>query len=355
MTEQHPPLSKPGEPITGHSLQSFFPGYFALVMATGIISIGAFLYNMPAIANALFAANIGFYIALWGIFFLRVIKYPMAVWKDISSSSRGVTFLTMVAANNVLGNQFALMTKHQHIAVFLWWLGIILWVLITYTFFIVITAKEPKQGVEASLSGAWLLIVVAAESVAVLGALIADYTTHQDIVIFISFCAFLIGGMHYMVFISLIIYRWLFMSMKAELLTPPYWINMGAVAITTLAGSRLLLYAHTHEWIAGVQYFLPGFTVLFWAFATWWIPILFLLPIWRHVLQRVPLKYDPQYWSLVFPAGMYTVATFNFSKVLHLPFVMPISNVFIYLSMAAWVIVFIGMVRSFIRFVLPPK
>jgi tellurite resistance protein TehA-like permease len=355
MIDQHPPLPKPGEPITGHSLQSFFPGYFALVMATGIVSIGAFLYNMPLIANILFVANIGFYIVLWVIFFLRVIKYPAAVWKDITSSSRGVTFLTMVAANNVLGNQFALMTRYQETAVFLWWLGIVLWGLITYTFFIVITAKEPKQGVEASLSGAWLLIVVATESVAVLGALIAGQTANGDVVIFISFCAFLIGGMHYMVFISLIIYRWLFMSMKAELLTPPYWINMGAVAITTLAGSRLLIYARTHEWIAGVQYFLPGFTILFWAFATWWLPILFLLPVWRHLLQRVPLKYDPQYWSLVFPAGMYTVATFNLSKVLDLPFMMHISNGFIYFSMAAWLIVFTGMVRSFIRFIFPHK
>lgn len=353
MMQQHlsdQPLSKPGEPITGHSLQTFFPGYFALVMATGIVSIGVFLYNMLLIANVLLVMNAFFYIALWAIFFLRVIKYPAAVRKDLISSSRGVTFLTMVAANNVLGNQFALMTSHKEIAVFLWWLGIILWLLITYTFFIVITAKEPKQGVEASLSGAWLLIVVAAESVAVLGALIANETASREVVIFISLCAFLIGGMHYMVFISLIIYRWLFMSMKAELLTPPYWINMGAVAITTLAGSRLLIYANTHEWIVGIRYFLPGFTVLFWAFATWWIPILFLLPVWRHVIQRVPVKYDPQYWSLVFPAGMYTVATFNLSKVLSLPFIMHISNVFIYFSMAAWVIVFIGMVRSFIRF-----
>ena len=153
-----------------------------------------------------------------------------------------------------------------------------------------------------------------------------------------------------MVFISLIIYRWLFMSMKAELLTPPYWINMGAVAITTLAGSRLLMYADTHEWIIGMRYFLPGITVFFWAFATWWIPILFLLPVWRHVIQGVPVRYDPQYWSLVFPAGMYTVATFNLSKALSLPFVMHISNTFIYFSMAAWVIVFTGMAGSFIRF-----
>jgi len=143
--------------------------------------------------------------------------------------------------------------------------------------------------------------------------------------------------------------------MKAELLTPPYWINMGAVAITTLAGSRLMMYAQHNPWIPGIQYFLPGLTVLFWAFATWWIPILILLPIWRHVIQKVPLRYDPQYWSLVFPAGMYSVATFNLSKAIDIPFIMPVSNIFLYFSIAAWVIVFIGMARSLAKLILPEK
>lgn len=337
---------KPGEPITIHTLQTFFPGYFALVMATGIVSIGAFLYDLKQIAMILLVANVAFYLVLWFILIVRIFKYPGDVRKDIISSSRGVTFLTIVAANNVLGNQFALMTSNKEVAIFLWELGIVLWLVITYTFFVVLTAKEPKQGIEVSISGAWLLVVVATESIAVLGALIANDMTHKEVIVFISFCAFLIGGMHYMVFISLIIYRWLFMSMKAELLTPPYWINMGAVAITTLAGSRLLMYTEHHEWIRGIQYFLPGFTVFFWAFASWWIPILLLLPIWRHVIQKVPIKYDPQYWSLVFPAGMYAVATFNFSKALDLPFLLPISTVFIYFSIIAWCIVFIGMIRK---------
>lgn len=353
--QQIPAPPKPGEPITVHSLQAFFPGYFALVMATGIVSIGAYLYDLKQIATVLLVANVIFYIVLWVILILRILKYPADVWKDIISSSRGVTFLTIVAANNVLGNQFAIMTSNKDMAIFLWEFGIVLWLVITYTFFVVITAKEPKQGVELSLSGAWLLIVVATESIAVLGALIANDMAHQEVVIFVSFCAFLIGGMHYMVFISLIIYRWLFISMKAELLTPPYWINMGAVAITTLAGSRLMMYTQHHEWISGIQYFLSGFTIFFWAFATWWIPILFLLPVWRHIIQKVPIKYDPQYWSLVFPAGMYAVATFNLSKALNLSFLLPISNVFICFSIIAWGIVFIGMVKQLLLFFISSK
>jgi hypothetical protein len=47
--------------------------------------------------------------------------------------------------------------------------------------------------------------------------------------------------MFYILFIALIIYRWIFISMEPAKRTPPYWINMGALAITTLAGARLIL------------------------------------------------------------------------------------------------------------------
>jgi tellurite resistance protein TehA-like permease len=49
--------------------------------------------------------------------------------------------------------------------------------------------------------------------------------------------------------------------------------------------------------------------MLFWATATWWIPMLLTLGFWRHVYKRFPLRYDPLYWGAVFPLGMYSVST----------------------------------------------
>jgi len=37
---------------------------------------------------------------------------------------------------------------------------------------------------------------------------------------------------------------------------------------------------------------------------------------WRHVIEKVPITNDPQYWSLVFPIGMYAACTFMLSKAL---------------------------------------
>jgi len=337
------PLAKPGQPVTTTSLESFFPGYFALVMATGIVSIGSFLWKYVWLAELFLVLNVIFYVLLWVILILRIIKYPVVVWNDLHHSARGVTFLTLVAGNNVLGSEVALITGRMDIALVLWITGLVLWALLLYTFFLVNILKEPKPSLEQSISGAWLLIVVATESVAVLGAIIANSSPYHWLIAFISLCAYMIGGMFYFVLIGLILYRWLFFSMKAETLTPPYWINMGAVAIITLAGSRLVMYANGHETLSHWSGFVQAFTMFFWAFASWWIPLLFLMFAYRHFIARVPLKYDPQYWSMVFPLGMYGVCTFTYASITRFTFIKPVSALFVILALTTWVIVFIGL------------
>jgi tellurite resistance protein TehA-like permease len=155
--------------------------------------------------------------------------------------------------------------------------------------------------------------------------------------------------MLYIWLISLIFFRYTFFPMKPDDLAPPYWINMGAMAISTLAGTFLIDRAPLLPVLSQVRPFLEGTTLLFWATATWWIPMLLTLGVWRHGICRYPLRYDPLFWGAVFPLGMYTACTFRMAEVLKLDFLMIIPKVAIYIALAAWALTFIGMLHIMVK------
>lgn len=331
-------------------IANLFPGYFALVMATGIVSIASFLLEVEAVARALLFINVLAYSVLWLLLIIRIWRYPAQVIKDMTSHSRSPGFFTIVASTCILGNQFVIITQQHAIALGLWLWGLILWVFITYAFFTIVTTVQTKPPLEVGLNGAWLISIVATQSVSVLATLLAGVSDgEQSILLFFALCMYLLGGMLYIPIITLILYRFIFFPLVKENLTPPYWINMGAVAITTLAGSTLIVNAERWALLEELQPFLKGFTLFFWATATWWIPLLLMLGVWRYLIQRFPLRYDPQYWGMVFPLGMYTVCTIRLSQVLELPFLMAVPRFFIFIAWVSWLIVFVGMLRHGIQ------
>jgi tellurite resistance protein TehA-like permease len=229
------------------------------------------------------------------------------------------------------------------IAGILWCVGIVLWLALIYAFFTIMTVVPEKPRLEEGMNASWMLIVVATQSVSLLGTLLAPLiAVARGLVLGFTTVLFLLGCIFYLLLFSLILYRFLFFPFDPERLTPPYWIKMGAVAITTLSGSLLVLRAGQWEFLREILPFLKGFTLLFWATATWWIPLLLILGAWRHGARRIPLRYDLQYWSMIFPLGMYSVATFRLTEALAWPSLTPLAYVVGYVAIVAWVMVALG-------------
>jgi tellurite resistance protein TehA-like permease len=321
------------------------PAYFALVMATGIVSIAARDSRLPMLATALFALNLVAYAALAGLTALRAVRYPRLLLGDLTDHRVGAGFFTAVAGSCILGVQLLLIAHSPAAATVFLALGVVLWIGLTYTIFTAFTVKRDKPPLEEGMNGAWLIAVVATQSVAVLAAFIArDWPQPQRLELdFFALSMWLWGGMFYIWIISLIFYRYIFFAFTAGDLTPPSWITMGAMAISTLAGASLVQNTADAPFLASLAPFLQGFTVFYWATGMWWIPMLVILGFWRYVLRRFPLRYDPLYWGAVFPLGMYSVATLQMESALGLPFLGAFPRVMFVAALAAWTFAFIGL------------
>lgn len=322
------------------------PAYFAMVMATGIVSIAAQLRGLPRIATALLGINVIAYAALWTLTLVRIFRHRDRFVADLMDHGRCVGFFTTVAATCVLGNQFILVVPQAPVAMGLWWFGIALWALVTYAVLTILTVKPNKPSLADGINGGWLVTVVAAQSVAALGGLVTPhFPSGQDAAAFFSLIMWLGGGMLYVWIIALIFYRYTFFSLDPRQLAPPYWINMGAMAISTLAGTILAENAANDPLISSIRPFVIGLTLMFWATATWWIPLLLVLGVWRHIARHVSIAYDVVYWSAVFPLGMYTVCTHRLARVVGAEFLEPIPRLALIVALVAWAVTFIGLLH----------
>jgi tellurite resistance protein TehA-like permease len=339
----------PAAIASDEGLAGLHPAYFALVMATGIVSIAAQLLEIPIVPQALFALNVVFYPSLWVLTLARIWRHRARFLADLSHHGRAVGFFTMVAATCVLGSQCLLIADAPGIAFGLWMLGIALYVVLVYAIFTILTAKEKKPSLPEGINGGWLVSVVAAQSVATLGAQLAGKSSEPAQMLFFCLAMWLGGGMLYFWIIALIFYRYTFFTLAPSDLAPPYWINMGAAAISTLAGAMLVAASASSPVLVQVLPFVRGLTLMWWATATWWIPMLLVLGVWRHVYRRFPLRYDPLYWGAVFPLGMYTVATARLTRAVDAPYLWAIPRASVFVALAAWALAFAGMIGWFIR------
>lgn len=331
---------------TPHSgVAGLFPGYFALVMATGILAVAAAQQSIEWLADGLFGVALVAYVLLAVLYLLRLVRFRGAFVADLMSHLKGPAFLTIVAGTNVLGSAAVVVRGWWWLGWTLWVAGIVLWVVLVYTIFAALMLREPKPAIAQGINGTWFLFTVATQSVAALGALLALRVASPEGLLFTCVCAFLLGVFLYVVVVTLVVYRFVFVELRVEETLPPYWISMGAVAITVLAGSNLLLDRASSPTMEQLAPFLSGMVVLAWATATFWIPLMIIMGVWRHGVRRVPLRYDPQYWALVFPLGMYAAATFQMSAALRIDFLDVVPKIALGLALAAWGLAFIGLLR----------
>ena len=314
------------------------PGWFAWVMASGIVSVGAQLLGRPLLSYITFGVAAAAFVILVPAY-VRAALRTTEFRATVADPSRAMAYFTLVAGTDVVAVRFV-QGGHPRVALVLGAAAGALWLVLTYLlpWHIVISARRP---VLSDLNGTWLIWVVATQSLAIVAAaLVADApgAALRRALPAVAVGMWGVGVMLYLILIVIIFLRLLLVELTPAEMGPPYWIAMGATAISARAATGILA-IHASGASALVREMRPvlvGLSVVLWAFGTWWIPLLVLFGLWRHVLRRYPLSFEPRLWSVVFPLGMYTVATYSLGTEQGLGFMVAVARVWLWVGTAAW-------------------
>jgi tellurite resistance protein TehA-like permease len=320
-------------PAVVRALRDFDPGWFALVMATGILGAAADALGVAPVARAFTGAAAAAYAAVWGMTLARCVRFPDAAMTDLAGR-RAPGFLTMVAATSVLGDDIRL-AGGGGAATVLWIAAAALWCAVVAALGRRWTVRRPA--VRRAGGGAWLLLVVATQSLAGLQAMLgpgppgaAPWGPAVALALFGAGCLWY-GAL------IVPVARRMLRGGAAEFALS-YWLTMGAAAISTLSGALVLQRAAGPGWPREVAPAVTGAAVACWAVASAWIPIVTVFMVrWIATAPacRAPM---PEYWTFVFPLGMYATATHALASAAHLRMLDVLPPAFAAAGLGAWAV-----------------
>lgn len=315
------------------------PDAFAVVMATGIVAAAANDHGYRLIANAL-----GWIATLVFVVLTAAVLAGLATRQGgARSPDPGVTLrrFTFVAGCAVLGEHW-----ETHL-VALWLLaglGLGAWLVLVPQAVRVLRSQSRRQ-LDSHARGAWLLGSVASAGLATNGADLSKLTGGSSLAIAAAVW-WVIGVVGYVAVAALIVSRACTVAMLPEDITPDSWILMGALAISALAAGHILAAAREASGLDWLADGMRPMTLVCWVLASAWIPALVGGEIWYLRVAGSPLKYQTAWWASVFPFGMYATATAETAAQLRLRPLETISEVWLWIALAAWLVVAVGLVRT---------
>jgi tellurite resistance protein TehA-like permease len=246
--------------------KQFPPGSYAVVMATGIVSVAAASAGRPLLSDALFAVGAAVYVLL-----------PFRVRPE-----RGFSLFAFTAAGDVLATRAAA-EGWEAVALGVWVLDLAAWLA-----FVVWLARRPPRRRDAR--GEWLLVVVATESLALVAGVL-DERGALPAARLVAVAFFALGLALYPVVLVLLAPRVRVLARGEEPPAGDDWILLGALAISALTAEHVDV---NHALALGL-----------WVAALLWLPALVAAE-----LRAFPPTYDMRRWSAVFPLGMLAASSY---------------------------------------------
>jgi tellurite resistance protein TehA-like permease len=310
------------------------------------------LHGLPRLSLALLWISIAAWFVLIVLNIVRVVISRDRMLADFTDPARAFGFFTFVAGTDVVGTRITT-TGHHTIALLFLAIGWAAWLALGYIVPWTAVLGRSERPVIATANGTWFIWTVASQSVAVLASALEPTVGvgRRDLALLAIF-SWSVGAFLYCATGIFVAARLLLYPFGPSELTPPYWVSMGATAITVLAGARIV--EMSNPVISATRGLVAGASLVFWAFGTWLIPALLAAGLWRHWVHGIPLRYEASWWSAVFPLGMYGGASYYLGRADNLSIVQVIGEHEMWLALGAWAFAFGAMTVHVWRTVVVP-
>jgi tellurite resistance protein TehA-like permease len=318
------------------------PGYFALVMATGILSIAASAGGAGTLSLVLLWIAVAGYVILVIAYGWRLAAWPREFLADAVEPTTAFAFFTFVAGSNVLGTRLAA-AGYPVVTAALLAVSAAAWLALAYGVPLALVSRRADPPALVSANGTWFLWTVGTESIAVAAGSLPMPARARLAPVVIGCWA--VGVVLYLLVAVLVLTRLLRYPVDPAGVTPAYWVFMGATAISVVAGATALRLP-ADPLLAATRPLIGGLSVVLWAFGTWLIPWLVGLGVWRHIVRKVPLRYESALWSMVFPLGMYCLASTSLGTALGVQWLATLGRDGFWAALVVWAVVLLAMLAS---------
>jgi len=301
-------------------------GAFNVVMATAIVSIACRQAGLggPSIV-LMWLAIIAF--APLALLDAGRARHPLAMLGRAGEPGVGFHAMGFVADTAVLGSRLAGTSPVQRVVeAALFACGAFVWCAI-----VVGLVRTRAGGTANRARGRWLLAVVATQGLAILAAKLG-LTGYGAALRQAAAGIWGLGVLLYLLIATGLVIRIERRPLQPGMLTPDWWIVMGAPAITTLAAATVHATAGAPAAVIAVG----G-----WGMASLWIPVLVVGELWQARHIGLP-GFTPARWTMVFPLGMYSASSQLAGRALGLPWMQQLGRGWVWVALVAWLVVALG-------------
>ncbi|WKX26750.1 TDT family transporter [Tatumella ptyseos] len=350
-------LNKPLTHLTSFQevVRFFTPNWFAVTMGTGVLGLILAQVASPdslilTLARTLWVINIGFFTLFTLLYVSRWILFPQEATKIFSHPQMSMFLGTIPMGLATIINGFIsfglpiLGNAAVDIAYQLWRVDAFLAIACGVGLPLFMFTRQSHQ--LSSMTGLWLLPVVAAEVAAASGWIIAPYVTdpaQQQMMVIFSMVLWAFSVPVALSLLAILLLRMALHKLPPVALSATTWLALGPIGTGSLG---MFLLSQQSRLLASNPIFEPfshvmtGFGwimgILLWGFGAWWL--LLALGVTCHYLRQ-GIPFNLGWWGYTFPLGVFTLATFKLAQLTTFLFFSALAIVLLILLSGIWILV----------------